>query len=147
MNRIFLSIASIAILVFCLNGCNKLVDDISLVKNGYINIDKSTTVGQAFDKYKYFKQVTWSKTKTDNGRRIVEVRGEYDVNKIMTELTGGTKPMYDKREMVVQFVINKDNTFEIASGEITLYINSKPQKDGWAFTMNTIKSIYLGEFV
>lgn len=147
MNKLLLSIVCITLVALALAGCSKIVDDVSLVKNGYLDIDKSTTVGQAFDKYKYFKQVTWSKTKSDNGRRIVEVRGEFDVNKIMTEVTGGTKPIYDEREMVVQFVINKDNTFEIASGEITLYVNNKPQKDGWAFTMNTIKSIYLGEFV
>ena len=53
-------------------GCG---DDVSTIKNGTLEFDKSITVGQAFDKYKYFSSTKWKSFSTDNGKKIVEVKG------------------------------------------------------------------------
>ncbi len=60
----------ITLLSLFLVGCGQ--DDISLVKNGVLGIDKSLTVGKAIDNYGACSSVTWQKFETDNGRKIVE---------------------------------------------------------------------------
>ena len=44
---------------------------INLVKQGTLKIDRTLTVGQAFNSYKYFKDVKWSTYVTKRGRRVV----------------------------------------------------------------------------
>ncbi|WP_442765654.1 hypothetical protein [Sulfurospirillum cavolei] len=102
-------VISIFITVLFLIGCSS---NENIVKNGTLAFDKSITVGQAFDKYSYFSSTKWRSFKTDNGRQIVEVRGEFtDKFLKLKELVWGTE--YNKAVLVVQFKINKDDTFEI----------------------------------
>ena len=58
-------------------GCSD--KKVASVKNGVLNFDKSLTVGEAFDNYKYCKDVKWESFKTDNGRNIVQVTCDYDL--------------------------------------------------------------------
>jgi len=123
-----------------LSGCSKS-DPISAVKEGVLEVDKGTTVGKAFDNYKYFKKASWSVLKTDNGRTLVEVCGMIDFDKVpdqefadsILEAQGLSKDQFDANEMtkalakikkdikkmikgselVVQFKLNEDDTFEL----------------------------------
>jgi len=90
------------------SGCS----DVGTVKNGTLNFDNSITVGEAFDKYSYFSDTDWEDFETSNGRKIVQVTGEFNENYI--KKMGWTK-QFKKASLIVQFKINKDDTFEIAA--------------------------------
>jgi hypothetical protein len=91
-----------------ITGCS----DVSTVKNGTLNFDNSITVGEAFDRYKYFSDTDWTDFKTSNGRKIVQVTGEF--NDDYLKKMGWTK-QFKKASLIVQFKINKDDTFEISA--------------------------------
>ncbi|MGI9257096.1 MAG: hypothetical protein ACR2PY_09205 [Salinispira sp.] len=55
-------------------------NNINGVKQGYLDFDTSITVGNAFDNYAYFTEVEWQEFETDQGRKIVEVVGNFDIN-------------------------------------------------------------------
>lgn len=107
----------LAFMTTLLIGCDKMKSvtggDVSLVKGGILEIDKSLTVGQAIDNYKYFKKTKWESQKTDNGKRIVQVNADIDTAKspsLNTEKLPGLK----SAQVQFQFKINTDNTFEVA---------------------------------
>lgn len=89
-------------------GCS----DVGVVKNGTLNFDNSITVGEAFDKYSYFSSTNWKSFETSNGRKIVEVTGE--LNDHYIKKMGWTEQIKEA-SLIVQFKINKDDTFEIAA--------------------------------
>ena len=95
-------------LLFFITGCS----DVGTVKNGTLNFDNSITVGEAFDKYNYFSDTDWEDFETSNGRKIVQVTGEFNENYI--KKMGWTK-QFEKASLIVQFKINKDDTFEISA--------------------------------
>ena len=78
-----------------------------LVKNGGLAIDKSLTVGEAFDNYKYFKNVRWEAFTSENGRRVVQVTGELDIDRMPT-LSFLKNEGLEKAYAIFQFVINRD---------------------------------------
>ena len=114
MKRLVMAIFSI-ILALGLTGCGNT----GIVKDGILDIDKSVTVGQAFDKYKYFKKVEWDDFETENGRDIVEVKGTFSDDYIDTK----NEIVQNKLKSVIlttQFQINKDETFEIYAIDIEM---------------------------
>ena len=76
-NRLFTGKLAVIILVSALilscGGTEKTV------KNGRIKLDESITLGQAFGNYAYFKNVKWESFKDEQGRKIVQVTGEIDM--------------------------------------------------------------------
>jgi hypothetical protein len=66
---------------FLLSGCSK-TDSVALVKNGTLEIDKSVTVGNAFDHYQYFKSTSWDAGEDEQKRTIVTFTGKFDLDKI-----------------------------------------------------------------
>ena len=84
-----------SIMFFCLTGC----DPTTQVKNGIVELDKSMTVGQALDGYQYFSSTNWSSFETSQGQTIVECSGNIKNSSM---------------RLVIQFQINKDDTFELA---------------------------------
>jgi len=126
--------------LFVLSGCSK-TDPLSAVKDGVLDIDKGTTVGKAFDGYKYLKNKSWDAVKTNNGKMIVEVSGLIDFDQVTDKVFGESmaktqvlltdqpdeeklieaaktvKKNIRKRfkgfELVVQFQVNEDDSFEI----------------------------------
>lgn len=94
---------------FMFVGCG---DDTSTIKNGTLEFDKSITVGQAFDKYKYFSSTKWRSFSTDNGKKIVEVKGDLK-NEYLQHMNWEDK--FASASLVVQFTLNKDNTFELSA--------------------------------
>ena len=96
------------ILMLVLSGCGNT----NIVKDGILDLDKSISVGEAFDRYKYFKNVTWDDFKADNGRDIVEVQGTLSQSYI-NEKNQIIQNKLKNVILTVQFQINKDDTFEI----------------------------------
>lgn len=90
-------------------GCG---DDVSTIKNGTLEFDKSITVGQAFDKYKYFSSTKWKNFSTDNGKKIVEVKGDFK-NEYLQDME--LEDQFVSASLIVQFTINKDDTFKISA--------------------------------
>ena len=69
------------IIVFGLAACG--VSPENRVKDGTLDLDKSITVGKAFESYSYFKKVVWSHYTDKQGREIVQVDAEFDIPKIL----------------------------------------------------------------
>jgi len=107
MKKIQLFVMALFLVIFII-GCGK----VSTVKNGVLNFDKSITVGEAFDKYSYFSDTDWTDFETSNGREIVQVTGTFN-DKYMKQ-KGWTK-QFSKAFLIVQFKVNKDNTFAISA--------------------------------
>lgn len=106
MKKLLNMIGALAI-VIGLAGCG----DVSLVKGGTLEFDKSLTIGEAFENYKYFKSVSWEELTTDNGKKIVQVNAVIN----MDEHPKGAEWKKNVQEMkiVFQFSINKDETFDV----------------------------------
>lgn len=94
--------------IISLAGCG----NVSLVKDGTLEFDKSLTVGQAFDNYKYFKSVDWEEITTDNGKKVVQVSAmvDFDAHPSGEEWKKNIKDM----KYIFQFTINQDDTFKIS---------------------------------
>ena len=119
------------------------------VKGGILEFDKSVTLGQAFDGYRHFTAKVWTPTTAANGRKIVEAAGTINFAKLtpkdyaaataaMTgvpaELLGGNAEIqgegaaavrniqaaFKGAQIVFQFVLNLDDTFELKGGKINL---------------------------
>jgi len=96
MKRFFLNMLCVCILAIGLAGCNSPIDS---VKNGVLELDKSTTVGKAFDNYSCFKKTSWSEIKTKQGQVVVEFNGILDLTKAFSD--------YDNFRKVMLAEINK----------------------------------------
>jgi hypothetical protein len=89
------------------SGCG----NVSTVKDGTLEFDKSLTVGKAFDNYKYFKSVKWSEITTENGKKVVQVDCMIDFDKHPNG--AALKNALKEMKMTFQFTVNEDNTFHI----------------------------------
>ena len=89
------------------SGIKETTSDVALVKGGILDFDKSITVGEAFDNYKYFKNVKWEAFTSENGRRVVQVTGELDIDRMPT-LSFLKNEGLKKAYAIFQFVINRD---------------------------------------
>lgn len=96
--------------VVIISGCDKFFGgDLSLVKNGAMDFDKSLTVGQAIDNYQYSKKTEWGALTTENGKRIVHVTSQIDIDK-HPKMSGEMKSF----DFQLQFLVNIDKTFHVA---------------------------------
>lgn len=133
-------------LIICFAGCTD--SKVTLVKKGVLEIDKGLTVGEAIDNFKYFKERKWQSFKADNGRDIVEVAGTVDFEK---EPAGEVmkKDGINKVDVVFQFSVNKDNTFQVyASGFRMTGKDGKTNEstdDNVFIVLKALKSIYNNE--
>jgi len=102
--------------------------DIGKVKNGILELDKSLTVGEAFENYKYFTDVKWEAFKTENGRRVVQVAGTLDLNKYPLGKewkNNGIK----KADVIFQFLILRDGqNFEVHSYGLKMLLKDGTEK-------------------
>lgn len=106
------------IVLFNLAGCGSPENR---VKHGTLDIDRSITVGKAFENYSYFKKVVWSHYTDKQSRDIVQVDAEFDIPKIQVstlESTPGTAllnaapklpPDAVSLHYIVRFALNKDD--------------------------------------
>lgn len=75
MNNI-LKIMLLALCSCVLTACEG--GDISSVKNGILDFDRSTTIGNVLDSYKYFSSKKWSSFQDQQKRTIVQFEAEID---------------------------------------------------------------------
>lgn len=134
-------------------GCDKIKkltsSDISSVKNGTLEFDKSLTVGQAVDKYRYFKKTEWEELKEDNGRRVVQATGFFDISKHPT-INTNNNPLLKLAYIRFQFILNQDNTFQLGwcgfGAEKTDGTTIEPEKSSISLQcINSLKEIYANE--
>lgn len=100
----------VLLLLGTFTGCSD--NSVTMVKKGTLEIDKSLTVGQAIDNYKYFKKTKWEVLTTDNGKKVVQAYGEIDLEK-HPKINAKVNPTLKQAEMRFQFVINQDNSFQL----------------------------------
>ena len=110
-----LKIIAVLLIPLIFSGCFE--SDISSVKNSTYDFDKSITIGNAFDNYKYWKKVgnkgidpSWSSFETDGGRRIVQFTANY--NKEFLKLVPTYDYSFDGFKYKIQWSINDDSTFQ-----------------------------------
>lgn len=125
-------------------GCSD--SGISMVKKGTLEFDKSLTVGQAIDNYKFFKKTKWEALTTDNGKKVVQIHGEIDTEK-HPRFNSKELPDLKNFEMQFQFVINADNTFQLGwcgtRGEKKDGTKIEPDQNiNILMCMNSLKAIY-----
>jgi len=117
------------LILFCvyIMGCDKANSvtnsDVSTVKSATLEIDKSLTVGQAVDKYKYFSKVRWEAKKTENGKRLVCAYGDAPPESLPSQIKSA--------EFQLQFVINTDKSIDLFRCEAAV-----EKKDGTKFGAN-----------
>lgn len=135
-------------------------NSVDIVKNGRLDFDKSTTVGNALDNYPFFKATSWSTFQDQQKRTIVEFRGTFDLIAISKYLCSINAPniglgelqqcinnrdcrLYkDKWEAIIQFHIMGDNQFKVGfAGES--FNGSKA--GSWPQSYNNMKLIYQGQ--
>ena len=87
--------------------------NIDMVRDGILELNKSLTVGEAFDNYKYFRNTRWEQGTTDNGMDFVNAIGEVDLDTHPIGKQWKTQGC-KKVEALFQFAINKDGeTFQL----------------------------------
>ena len=150
------------LLFFGFIGCGKVStpfmdSDVSLVKDGTLRFDKSLKLGQAIDNYKYFKNVKWSSITSDNGKHIVRVIADIDIDKMRPDwkdiVSNIAKEQAPKRSFMrpayyeimnsvinkidriknikieIQFIVNVDKTFNPSWSGIALELNDDSKID------------------
>jgi hypothetical protein len=107
-------------------------DYLSIVRNGVLDIDRSVTIGNAFDHYKYFHgPERWNALQTENGRIVVQVEGYIDLGKLDVADVRGAVANFELQlkeaermltnvrkhivslRVTVEFVIMQDGGFEV----------------------------------
>ena len=132
--------------LWSLLGCNKISNDVDIVKNGTMSLDKSLTVGQAIDNYKYFKSTKWESTKSDNGRNLVNATGTLDVSRF-PYLNTYEIPELKSAYITFQFIVTRDKTFDMKWCGIGFESNDGKKKEpeqqaNLQECTNTLREIY-----
>ena len=119
-----------------LAGCGS---DIDVVKNGVMEFNQTTTIGQVLDNWKSCESSDWNSFETDNGMSVVEFTCEH---RNVEEFMRVAKSLLSARDLehasnlnvianmqTFQFTINKNESFQIDNVQIT-----NIWEDGTAFT-------------
>jgi hypothetical protein len=145
---------AVVVIAFAACGCSQLSGDISsitVVKNSYLeSVDKSITIGQAFDGYKYFSEKEWTEFTTQQGRKIVQFKASmnddylkmYNTNPVYTSQNGVLK----YKGFLIRMTVNYDGTFGQTESTITTtYANNKTETFK-GFSKNDLFDIYQNKF-
>lgn len=111
--------------------------DISTVKNGTLLVDKSVTLGNAFDGYKLFTKKEWKSLSDPQKRRIVEFSGTID----MPTIVGKCKAAAEKNKHLGKTNIFQNEYDGVAKvndnvNECTYYAQFFIAQDGKSFSLN-----------
>ena len=100
LNTIIMAVL-LAMLVVFASGCGNA--EIDIVKNEILGNYQSLTVGNALDNYSHFSDREWNFIKTENGKKVVEFRGAYDIEPLLKNTD------IEQFYLLIQFTINADN--------------------------------------
>jgi len=126
--KIVMGLLSLLFLAVLVNGISLINNNVSIVKNGILDFDKSLTVGQAFDNYKYFKDVEWESFTSENGRKVVEVNAKLDFSKY-PDSEALKKQEVKNITIFFQFLINQDlESFQIHTYGMEFEMNDGTKK-------------------
>lgn len=145
---------TLAALVFAmLSGCSSNAD---MVQNAYYGNYKSITVGQAFNNWKSCKSVLWEEFVTENQAKIVSYTCDLNSDAFFSEVravfqkTEGSGYALDvvSARIIVEFVINHDNTFKV-SGVFRGFTWADGVEKEWSedSPADVIRSIYGNEII
>lgn len=149
-NKIFL-VCGMGFFVFLFS----LMDtgNISMVRNGVLELNKSLTVGEAIDNYKYFTSTYWESGTSDNGIAFVNANGVVDMDTLPVA-ADWKKDGLTEVELCFQFIINRDGTtFELGafSMKVTNKDGQTEDRDGAQMglsqleVLGALKEIYANE--
>jgi hypothetical protein len=126
--KIILGLVSVVFIAVLFNGVLSGGGNVGLVKNGMLEFDKSLTVGEAFDNYKYFKKVNWESFTTENGREVVQVTGDLDLD-LHPQGAVWKEGGVSKADVLFQFLINRDgDTFNIQTFGLKMKMKDGTEK-------------------
>lgn len=112
------------------------------VKKGRIKLDESITVAQAFENYTFFKKVKWESFKDEQGRKIVEVTGEFDMDKMfIVDINGQTFNMLEGKEFeegVLSALLDQAGLYQAQGLNIISQGNLQPVLDIFTDTQTAI---------
>lgn len=131
-----LILCAMGVLVFLvtLSGVGGNVD---MVRNGILEINQATTVGEAFENYSMFRSCTWESDTTANGVAFVNAVGELDMSLELPVMEALREEGVVRVEAAYQFVINRDGeTFQYNAFGIRL-----TKEDGEILTRNPGQSV------
>jgi len=132
------------LLAIIITGCSKS-DPVQMVKSGTLEVDKSVTVGNALDGYKYFADKKWTSFEDDQKRTIVQFEATFAQEKYVNlkvedyEIVTAEKLQKDKAEIpdlackfVVQFNVSADGkSFDL--GAVASKVTGTDIKTGKSF--------------
>lgn len=139
--------AAIAVVIVAIAaGCSK--DDVTVAKEGHLDFNKSITIGQALDGYKYFGNKEWLATKTPQGTRLVIFKADMNPQ-FVKEINGACKSTapqktIESQKWAIQFTLNKDNSIFV-SGTQTLSIAPDKTKKAGSLSEALLQSVYKNE--
>ena len=76
-----------------LSACSS--NNVEEAKDGYILRDSNTKIGAAFKKYPFFKKISWATCSDESGRKVIQVVGEYDLEKVRNSTPFLISPIED----------------------------------------------------
>jgi hypothetical protein len=118
-------------------GGSSTIDE---VKDGTLGSYKSLTVGEAFDNYSQFKSTSWESFETSNGKRVVQFNGDIRIPQRLKD-NGSSKA-----ELIVQFLINDDDSFELNAMQINAVENGRSvSQNMYAMADGILAKIYNNE--
>jgi hypothetical protein len=85
-NKIITTIVTLVLLIM-ITSCG---GDVSIIKKGSMNFDRSVDIGDVFKAYSYFNSTKWKAFKDPQGRRIVEITAEVDMKNLLGEASMDT---------------------------------------------------------
>ena len=114
---------------------------VTTVRNGVIYVDKTTPVGAAFDRYRFFKETHWRNIPAADGAKIVEAVGIFDASKIgakdagdaLAEAAGVALSQVTRTftgaQYLARFLVKPDNAIEPGSVVIRLASSGGATRD------------------
>ncbi len=150
---------------------------VQTLKGGMFEFDRGITIGQAIDGYRYFTAKVWTPQTAANGRKTVEAAGTINFSRLAAkdlvggaaaangwapELVAGDAKMMEQlatalanaqkgtkgAQVVFQFSLNLDDTFELKGGKINLVTADNrvlPVVLKEAETSAALKAVYEGQ--
>jgi len=144
--RTVVSTSMVALAVVCA-GCSK--DDLGIVKEGHLQIDKSVAIGKALDGYQYFGTKEWQALKDERMGRVVVFKAEMspafikELNDTCLKSDPKQKKI-DGQKWSIQFSIGKDDTVNISGTQTLTTFSDKTEKAG-SLNEALMQSVYKNE--